>query len=277
MLIACPDQTGLIHQMAGVLFRHNLNITETQEFVEPHQKRFFTRIQFEGVPSTPSLIQELKHTLPAAAQLQVRILKPRKVVIFVSSEPHCLGDLLLRHSMGELQAEILAVISQSKDCEKLTGRFDLPFYHVPLKGQQGTLPREQHEELVLKILQKYEPDYLILARYMRIFSPGFVQRYRNRILNIHHSFLPAFIGKNPYEQAYARGVKMIGATAHFVTENLDEGPIVTQSVLQVSHADDPTEMARRGQDIEKIVLARATELVLEDRVLIDGHRTIVFE
>jgi len=128
MLIACPDQTGLIHQMAGVLFRHNLNITETQEFVEPHQKRFFTRIQFEGVPSTPSLIQELKHTLPAAAQLQVRILKPRKVVIFVSSEPHCLGDLLLRHSMGELQAEILAVISQSKDCEKLTGRFDLPFY-----------------------------------------------------------------------------------------------------------------------------------------------------
>lgn len=273
VLIACPDQTGLIHKITGVLLRHSLNITETQEFVDHTIQRFFMRIQFEGESGTQNLEQELRKVLPQGAFCQVTRLQPRKVVVLVSKELHCLGDLLLRHSMGELQAEILAVVSQNEEGRSLSKRFDIPFHHIPVK----TLSREEHEGEILKIINPYKPAYLILARYMRIFSEGFIGRFPQRILNIHHSFLPAFIGKNPYEQAYERGVKIIGATAHFVTENLDEGPIITQEVIPVNHAHDPSEMARRGQDVEKIVLARATELVFEDRVLMDGRRTIVFE
>ena len=277
LLISCPDQPGLIHNVTGVLLRPQLNVTETHEFVDPTSKRFFTRIQFEGHVEGLGLSQEVTRVLPKPAWLQMRPLKPRKVVLFVSNEPHCLGDLLLRDATGEWQANILAVISQTEKCRKLTERFEIPFHHVSLNDNGQILSREDHEKKIHSWIQNYKPDYLILARYMRILSPSFVQTYKMRILNIHHSFLPAFIGKNPYQQAHVRGVKMIGATAHFVTEELDEGPIIAQSILQVTHADDPTEMARRGQDIEKSVLARATELVLEDRVLIDGARTIIFD
>jgi formyltetrahydrofolate deformylase len=272
-LVSCPDQPGLIHQLTGVMLSHRLNITETKEFVDHTVQRFFMRIQFEGEVEGQALESQMRKILPKPAFCQVRRLEARRLVVLASKEPHCVGDLLLRYSTGNLFGEILAVVSQHEDCRQLVERFDLPFHFVPVKN----LSREDHEKEIIKIADPLKPDYLILARYMRIFTPLFVNHYAGRLMNIHHSFLPAFIGKNPYEQAYARGVKIIGATAHFVTENLDEGPIITQSVLHVNHGDDPEEMARRGQDVEKIVLARATELVLEDRVLIDGHRTIIFD
>jgi formyltetrahydrofolate deformylase len=155
----------------------------------------------------------------------------------------------------------------------LTGRFGVPFHHVPHEG----LGREAHEAELLRALEPYQPDYLVLAKYMRILSGGFVKRYRNRIVNIHHSFLPAFVGPNPYRQAFQRGVKIIGATAHFVTEDLDEGPIIAQAVVPVDHSYRPNEMAQAGRDVEKIVLAKALKLVFEERVFLSGNRTIVFD
>jgi len=273
VLIACKDQKGLIHQITGVIARHGLNITETKEFVDHAGDRFFMRIEFQGATKSEVLEKELTLILPPGATCQVRKQEKRKVLVFVSQEPHCLGDLLLRHSAGELKAQILAVVSQHETCRELCDRFDLPYHFIPVKN----LTREEHEEEIVKIIEPYSVDYMILARYMRIFSKSFVNRYPQRILNIHHSFLPAFVGKNPYEQAYERGVKIIGATAHIVTESLDEGPIITQSVIDVNHSITPTEMAHLGQDVEKIVLARATDLILEDRVLVDGRRSIIFE
>ena len=191
VLIACPDQTGLIHKITGVLLRHSLNVTETEEFVDHTIQRFFMRIQFEGESGTQGLEQELKKVLPAGAHVQVSLLQPRKVVVLVSKELHCLGDLLLRYATGELQAEILSVVSQTEDGRDLTKRFDIPFHYVPVKN----LSREQHEEELFKVLEPYKPEYLILARYMRIFSESFIARFPERIVNIHHSFLPAFMEK----------------------------------------------------------------------------------
>ena len=272
VLIACPDRAGLVHEITGLLYRRQVNVTQNQEYVDHGANQFFMRTQFEGTTDTTSLIQELRQLLPPGASYSVQELKPRRLVILVSEEPHCLGDLLLRHVTGELNAEILAVISQHSTCQSLVQRFSLPFHHVPI----GPLTRTQHEAQILKVIELYNPELLVLARYMRIFSKEFVAKYPARILNIHHSFLPAFIGRDPYEQAHRRGVKIIGATAHFVTSDLDEGPIITQDVISVDHTDSPAEMARRGQDVEKLVLARALQLTLEDRVLVDGNRTIVF-
>lgn len=270
-LIACEDRAGLVHEITGVLFRRKLNVTENNEFVDHVNGRFFMRTQFEGEVATDDLAKEVIEKLPKGARCDVREMKPRKLLLFASREPHCLGDLLLRYSTGELNAEILGVISQHDDCQKLVERFEIPFECIAVKGD-----RLEHEERVLQSVNKHNPDYLVLARYMRIFSSSFVKNFPERIVNIHHSFLPAFIGRDPYEQAYTRGVKVIGATAHFVTDNLDEGPIITQDVISVDHTNSPQIMARRGQDIEKFVLSRGLSLVLDDRVLIERNRTIVF-
>jgi formyltetrahydrofolate deformylase len=270
-LIACEDRPGLVHQITGVMFRRQMNVTENQEFVDHRGGRFFMRTEFEGNVPVEELKAELRSVLPKAEICDVREQKARRLVVMASAEPHCLGDLLLRHFTGELNAEISAVISQREECRDLTERFGLPFLHVPV-GKD----RAEHEQRILEAIQPLKPDYLVLARYMRVFSREFVAHFRERILNIHHSFLPAFIGKDPYQQAYERGVKIIGATAHFVTENLDEGPIITQDVISVDHTNSPEAMARKGQDIEKLVLGRGLNLVLADRVLIDGNRVIVF-
>jgi len=271
-LIACEDRAGLVHEITGVLFKRKFNVTENQEFVDHRQGRFFMRTQFEGQAEAAALAFDLRQFLPKGALCQVRELKARRLVVMASAEPHCLGEILLRHFHHELNAEILAVLSQTNECRDLTARFGLPFEHIPVAGQE----RHAHEAQILKSIAKYQPDYLVLARYMRIFSEDFVGRFNQSIVNIHHSFLPAFIGKNPYQQAYERGVKIIGATAHFVTKDLDEGPIITQDVIHVDHTCSPEAMARLGQDVEKLVLMRGLNLVLEDRVLIDGNRTIVF-
>lgn len=271
-LIACADRPGLVHQLTGVLFKRGLNLTENQEYVDHRTERFFMRTQFEGDVDPRELEREMAAIPRDHSFCQVRELKPRRLVVFASKELHCLGDLLVRHFTGELNAEILAVVSQHEDCQDMVQRFDLPFYHVPVRGQD----RLEHEARVLKAVQPLSPDYLVLARYMRIFSPGFVSHFPARMINIHHSFLPAFIGRDPYQQAYERGVKIIGATCHFVTSELDQGPIITQDILRIDHSCLPDAMARKGQDVEKVALARGLNLVLEDRVLIEGNRTLVF-
>ena len=275
VLIACPDRPGLVHQITGVMFNQKLNVTENQEFVDHHTQRFFMRTQFEaiaeGMVDCETLAEALKNLIPDAFICQVRELGIRNLVIFASRELHCLGDLLVRHSTGELRANILAVISQHPDCGPLVERFELPFICIPVAGD-----RKSHEAEILRAIEPLAPDYLVLARYMRIFSQDFVSHYPERMINIHHSFLPAFIGKDPYQQAHERGVKIIGATAHFVIEGLDQGPIITQGTVPVDHSDSPSAMARRGQDVEKIILSQGLNLVLADRVMIENNRTIVF-
>lgn len=270
--IVCKDRPGLVHDITGAVFRQKLSVTENQEFVDPLTNQFFMRTQFEGDVQITKLKNDLQNILPKGSYCNVRQTKPRRLVILVSRELHCLGDLLLRSYMGELQAEIVAIISQHNDAKDLVNRFQIPFHYIPV----GQLDRKSHEAKILKVVEKINPDYLVLARYMRIFSPDFVKRFPARIVNIHHSFLPAFIGKDPYTQAHKRGVKIIGATAHFVTEDLDEGPIITQDIVRIDHTSSAEQMSKMGQDVEKIVLSRGLNLVLEDRVIVDGNRTIIF-
>ena len=273
LLVACPDGPGLIHKITGVLLRHGLNIVENHEYVEKESATFTMRTEVDGGADPEKVREELQRELPKGAEVTLRDQTPKRVVLLATKETHCLGDLLLRHASAELPAKILSVVSQYADLGALVRRFEIPFHHVPAEE----LTREAHEAALKKVIDPYSPDLLVLAKYMRVLTPEFVAGYRNRIINIHHSFLPAFVGKNPYAQAYARGVKIIGATAHFVNEALDEGPIITQSVIPVTHNQDAVTLARAGRDVEKIVLSRALRLVLEDRVIVRGQRTLVFE
>ena len=273
LLISCPDRKGLIHRITGSVLGHGLNIVENDEFVDRASVWFYMRTALDGDVDAERLVEELREVLPDAAAVTLRETTPRRLVLYATREPHCLGDLLLRHDSGELPARVMAVVSQYDTLEPLAHRFGIPFHHVSAEE----CSREEHEAALLRATEPYAPDYLVLAKYMRVLSPGFVDRFPNRILNIHHSFLPAFVGSNPYRQAFERGVKIIGATAHFVNNELDEGPIITQSVVPVSHRQDAAHMARSGRDIERIVLARALNLVLEDRVMVVGRRTLVFE
>jgi formyltetrahydrofolate deformylase len=207
------------------------------------------------------------------ANIEIFEARRKDIVVLVTREPHCLGDLLIRHAFGEMNARIKAVISNQERLRQLVESFDIPYFFVPHAG----VPRDVHEGQIIALIDKFAPDHIVLAKYMRVFTPAFVTRYKNRIVNIHHSFLPAFTGSNPYTQAYERGVKIIGATAHFITNDLDEGPIITQDVIHVDHTYGPEEMRQAGRDVEKVVLARALKLVFENRVFINGNKTIIFE
>ncbi len=271
--IACPDRPGLIHGVTGVLFRRGFNIVSNDEFVQPESGRFFMRSAFEAGSCDAAEVKcEIAAILPGEPLVSLEEARPRRLVVLATREYHCVGDLLVRHDAGELPGTIAAVVSNRRDLRPLVERFSLPFLHVPHDG----LDREAHDGKLLEAIAPFDPDYLVLARYMRVLTPGFVNRYPERVLNIHHSFLPAFTGAQPYHQAYRRGVKIIGATAHFVTETLDGGPIICQSVIGVDHAHGPEGMAQAGRDVEKVVLARALRLVLEGRVFVDENRTVVF-
>lgn len=272
LLIDCPDEKGLIHKITGVLYNHDLNITSNNEFVDPVTDHFFMRTTFGDNGSTEVVERDFRNSLPPAANIRLVDLRRSPIVIMATKEPHCLGDLLLRDYNDELPSHISAVISNYDTLEPLVQAFNIPFHHV---GHDG-LERGEHEKGILKILEKYDPRYIVLAKYMRILTPEFVSRYSNRIINIHHSFLPAFTGSNPYKQAFKRGVKIIGATAHIVTEELDEGPIITQDTLPVNHSYTAKNMSQAGRDVETNVLAKALKLVLEERVFIYKNRTVVF-
>lgn len=272
LLIDCPDEAGLILKITEILFQHAQNIIRNDEFVTTGDRYFFMRTEFEGEVNEGKLLEELAQALPANAIIRLNPKKKKDIVVLATKEAHCLGDLLVRYQFNELDGNIQAVISNHKHLQPLVGAFGIPFHYISHEHKS----REQHEEAILRTLEVYQPEYLVLAKYMRILRPEFVQHYPQRIINIHHSFLPAFIGANPYKQAYLRGVKIIGATAHFVNHELDEGPIIAQDVHPIDHKLSIKEIAQAGKDVEKTVLARALKLVFQDRVFIYQNKTIVF-
>ena len=275
VLVDCPDEVGLIHRITGVLQALRLNIDTNHEYVDAAQGWFFFRAEVTpaaGPVAAADLERFLIAALPAGATVRVTRDAVRRIVVCATREPHCLGELLLLASCGDLPVQIEAVVANHDCLRGLVERFDVPFHHVPHEG----ISREDHETVLFGEIRRYAPEYVVLARYMRVLSAGAIGQYADRIVNIHHSFLPAFAGASPYKQAHERGVRLIGATAHFVTAELDAGPIIAQDVIPVSHADTPQRMAQAGRDVEKLVLARAVRLVAEERVFLHGRRTVVF-
>jgi len=273
LLMECADRPGLVHEVTGVLFRAGLNVTSNHEFVDTESGRFFMRTEFFGTFEEPLLIGQIRAALPPGAVIKLPGPAPRRVVVMVSREHHCLADLLVRHAFGELPITLSGVISNHDSLRGLVEKFDVPFYFQPAER----LTREEHEAGLQSILERLGPEYLVLAKYMRILSHAFVARWPGAIINIHHSFLPAFVGARPYQQAFERGVKVIGATAHFVTDRLDEGPIIEQQVMPVDHSHTPQSLAQAGRDIEQMTLARALRMVFEHRVFLCGNRTVIFD
>lgn len=271
--IACADEKGLVHKITGVLYRKNLNIVSNGEFVDHENKRFFMRTEYSGGADSLQIVRELASALPKGAQVELSPVRKKNIVILVTNEHHCLADLLTRHAFGELHANLLAVVSNHAHLKPLAGQFRVPYHSVPHERKS----RKAHEAAVLKVLSRYQPEFVVLAKYMRILSPFFVRHFENRIVNIHHSFLPAFAGAHPYQKAADRGVKIIGATAHFVNKELDKGPIIAQDVVAVDHSHSVADMTLAGHDVEKIVLAKALRLVFEDRIFVSGNKTIIFD
>jgi len=272
VLIDCYDAKGLVYQVSKVFYDKGLNIDNNREFVDKDNGKFFMRSVVSGAFDADELLSELKAVAPADADIKVIVPKRKKIVLLATKESHALGDILIRHEAGELDADIECVIANHDTLEELVRRFDIPFLCVPAEN----MSREEHEEHVMKRVDEFEFDYIVLAKYMRILTPKFVKNYADKIINIHHSFLPAFIGANPYKQAHDRGVKIIGATAHFVTDDLDEGPIIAQDVIHVNHRMEWRDMQRAGRDVEKVVLSRALSYVLNDRVFVNGNKTVIF-
>ena len=272
ILVNCADEKGLIYKITRVLYENGLNIVKNKEFVDEETNRFFMRTEVEGTADETILLEALIEALPQNSRIEVVPDRKKKLVILVTRENHCLGDLLMRNHFNEWNAELKAVISNHDILQNFTERFEIPYHFISAEGSS----RDVHEESVMNVINQYAPDYIVLARYMRILTPGFVKNYEGKIINIHHSFLPAFIGAHPYRQAYDRGVKIIGATAHFVNNNLDEGPIICQNVIPVDHSQNAAEMSRAGRGIEKMVLAQALKLVLEDKVMLSGNKTVIF-
>ena len=273
LLVDCPDRPGLVHAITGVLFRAGANVTSNHEFVDAETQRFFMRTCCRGSLDGPAVTKAIEALLPSGSIVKVKKVAPRRIVVLVSREHHCLADLLVRHTYGELGAELLGVVSNHENLRPLVEKFAVPYHHVP----HGDGSREAHEDALQSVIAPIGPDYLVLAKYMRILGPGFVSRWPNRIVNIHHSFLPAFVGAKPYHQAFHRGVKVIGATSHFVSDQLDEGPIIMQQVIPMDHSYTPHDLARAGRDIERTVLSNTLKLLNEDRVFLCANRTIIFD
>ncbi|MGL4368574.1 MAG: formyltetrahydrofolate deformylase [Spirochaetota bacterium] len=273
LLIDCSDRKGLVYSVTKVLYDHDVNIIRNGEFVDHEKAHFFMRTEFFGAFDSGKLIDDLKKELPENARIRLTGKRKKNIVVLATKEHHCLGDLLIRNEFGDLNAQILAVISNHEKLRRLTEQANVPYHYI----SHENLSREDHENKVLGIIEQYNPEYIVLAKYMRVLTPAFIKTYPERIINIHHSFLPAFIGANPYKQAYNRGVKIIGATAHFVNENLDEGPIIAQNVIPVDHTYDDADMATAGRDVEKNVLSHALKLVFDEKVMVTGNKTIIFD
>ncbi|MBL7698052.1 MAG: formyltetrahydrofolate deformylase [Chitinophagaceae bacterium] len=270
--IKCSDQKGLIAKIAGVLYNNQHNIIVMKEFVETVTETFFVRLEISGELNEVKLKSELAQVLPPKSEIEIIPRRKKNVVILVTKEHHCLSDLLVRHYFNELHAEVSAVIGNHETLRAFAGKFNIPFHFISHEGRD----RIGFEKELMKAILVYKPEYIVLAKFMRILSSEFVAAFRDRIINIHHSFLPAFKGANPYKRAFERGVKLIGATAHIVNDDLDEGPIITQKIIPVHHDDDLNDMIEAGHEIEKSVLADALKMVLEDRIFVSGNKTIIF-
>jgi formyltetrahydrofolate deformylase len=273
LLITSQDAKGLIARITSVVFRNNLNILVMKEYVDEYSNSFFMRSELSGVLEKEKLQEELQSELGSEASIEINPKQKKDVVVLCTKEYHCLSDLLTRNHFGTLNARIHAVIGNHEILRDITERFSIPFQFISHENKT----KEEFESQLIKAIQKHNPDYLVLAKFMRILSPEFVARFQNKIINIHHSFLPAFIGANPYKQAYERGVKLIGATAHIVNNHLDEGPIITQQVRSVDHSFKLKGMVEAGHEVEAAVLANALKLVFEDRVFVCGNKTIILE
>lgn len=267
----CPDAKGLIAKITNICYKHQLNIVQNNEFVDHRTGRFFMRTELEGIFNDETFLADLDDALPVGSQRELNSAGRRRIVIMVTKEAHCLGDLLMKCAYDGLDVEIAAVIGNHATLQSLVEQFGIPFHLISHEG----LTREQHDEKLIAQIDQYKPDYVVLAKYMRVLTPEFVQHYPNQIINIHHSFLPAFIGARPYHQAYERGVKIIGATAHYVNNNLDEGPIITQKVINIDHTYTAEDMMRAGRDVEKNALSHALYWVLAQRVFVYGNRTVI--
>jgi formyltetrahydrofolate deformylase len=267
----CPDAKGLIAKITNICYKHQLNIVQNNEFVDHRSGQFFMRTELEGFFNDETFLADLDGALPNGSTRELVNSDRLKVVILVTKEAHCLGDILMKSCYGGLDVEIAAVIGNHATLQDLVEKFGIPFKLVSHEG----VSREQHDQMMVDAINQFSPDYVILAKYMRILTPEFVSHYPNKIINIHHSFLPAFIGARPYHQAYQRGVKIIGATAHFVNNDLDEGPIIMQDVINVDHSFSAEDMMRAGRDVEKNVLSQALYYVLAQRVFVYDNRTVI--
>lgn len=279
LLISCPDRPGIVAGVSRFLYEHGANILDaSQHSTDPAGGTFFMRMVFDAADLDLS-VEALEQAFDQAVGLRfgmthsfARSSVTKRMAILVSKVDHCLLELLWRWRSGDLDATIPMIVSNHDTLREEVEPFGIPFHHLPI-----AVGREAEQEAAVGDLLAGNVDLIVLARYMRILSPAFVARHPGRILNIHHSFLPAFVGANPYRRAYERGVKLIGATAHYVTDDLDQGPIVDQDVVRVSHRETPQDLARLGREVERLVLARAVRSHLEDRILIHGNKTIVFD
>ncbi len=277
LLISCPDRRGLVATISDFVFRHNGNILHADEHGDSESGLFLMRVEFDPSGFDIPLNDFAQHFAPIAEKFEMEWRLARsdyrpKMVVLVSKYDHCLADLLYRHKSGELTCDIPLVISNHPDNQPLADFYRIPFVVVPV----GKDNKPEAEEKILGLLRQHQPDFIVLARYMQILSDEFVAAYPHRIINIHHSFLPAFVGAKPYHQAYERGVKLIGATSHYVTNVLDDGPIIEQDVVRMSHRDTLDDLLQKGRDLEKLVLSRAVRWHLENRVLLYGNKTVVF-
>jgi formyltetrahydrofolate deformylase len=277
LLISCPDRKGEVATIADFVYRHGGNILHADEHGDEESGLFLMRVEFDPKDFNIPLADFGKYFTPIAETFAMRWRlaqsshRPR-TIIFVSKYDHCLVDLLYRHQSGELACEIPLIISNHPDNQAVADFYKIPYALVPVTKDN----KQAAEGQIQSLIDEHQPDFMVLARYMQILSNDFVNRYPQRIINIHHSFLPAFVGARPYHQAFERGVKLIGATSHYVTEVLDDGPIIEQDVVRVSHRDTVEDLIRKGRDLEKVVLSRAVRSHVENRVLVYGNKTVVF-
>jgi formyltetrahydrofolate deformylase len=273
IVIQCIDRVGLVASVSAILAKNLFNIVSLREHVDQADNLFFMRLEVTFGGDGSKLEKQLRKVLPDDATILINPIPDKKVVVMVTKEYHCLADILIRNYFGTLGAKVQCVIGNHPVLEDICKRFDMPFF--PISHEQ--VSKEAFEEKIAKTVDQYKPDYIVLAKFMRILSPNLVAKFPMRIINIHHSFLPAFIGASPYRQAFERGVKLIGATAHFVSNELDEGPIITQQIISVNHSFTAADMVKAGKEIETSVLAKALKLVFEDRVFVYKNKTVVFE
>lgn len=276
LIFSCTDTFGIIAKVTAFLSEERAFIEELSEFGDPTTSKFFLRCQFRFPEKAPAMAELSRRFEKVAAQFNaawkfIEMSYQPKVMIAVSKFGHCLNDLLYRVQSKRLEMKIECVVSNHQEFEKMVRSYDIAFYYLPIEN------KKQQEEKILSLIEERGVDLLILARYMQILSPSFTQKLSGKIINIHHSFLPSFKGAKPYHQAYERGVKIIGATAHYVTENLDEGPIIEQEVIRVDHTRSPEELVSRGHDVETQVLARAVKYHIENRIFLNGNKTIIFK
>ena len=277
LLVCCPDRKGLVAALAQVLYGHGANILDADQHTDPVAGQFFQRIKFDlsELHTDRTSLETAISEVAARFSMDWRITnghRRSKTAIFVSKYDHCLYDLLLRQRSGELSTEIPMIISNHPDLEPVAQQFGIPFHHLPITKET----KRAQENKALKLLREADIDLIVLARYMQILTDDFLQSYEGDVINIHHSFLPAFMGSKPYHRAFERGVKLIGATAHYATAELDDGPIIEQDVVRCSHSDSVQDLVRKGRDLEKSVLARAVRWHLDDRILVYDNKTVVF-